>query len=363
MERNLVLVIHSLAGGGAERILANMANQWASQGHRVTVLTLATPAEDKYRLVAGVHRVALDLMQESDNPLATIRNTWRRVRALRRALRECDADRIISFTEKMNVLVLLATRGMTVPVIVCERTDPRQHQLGFLWSALRRWTYPRCWRAVVQTESVRGFVEPLVRGKPVHVIANAVEPSRIPQRPANSAKHTCVAMGRLAHEKGFDLLIQAMSQLADRHPDWHVEIYGEGRERVQLESLIQKLGLSQVKLRGWTDAPQQALAAAELFVLPSRFEGFPNALLEAMTCGLAVISFDCASGPREIIQHDVNGILVPPQDTAALAAALDRMMSDSDQRRRLGQRARDVARRFNKASFFNQWEEVLSGQQ
>ena len=243
MERRLALVIHSLAGGGAERVLAGLANHWVSLGNRVTVVTLASAADDEFALDARVERVALGLLQDSAHPLAAIRNTWRRVRALRRVIRACEADRVISFIDKMNVLVLMATRSLAVPVIVCERTDPRRHQLGTVWSALRRWTYPRCSAAVVQTSAVREFVQGLVRERPVYVIPNAVNSynDKVQLHPPDSTQRVCVALGRLSPEKGLDLFIEAAAQITDQHPNWRFEIYGEGCWRDQLDR--HRLGL------------------------------------------------------------------------------------------------------------------------
>lgn len=169
-------------------------------------------------------------------------------------------------------------------------------------------------------------------------------------------------MGRLDRQKGFDLLIEAFSRIAAKHPDWSVHILGDGSERAALEALIESKHLAgRVVLRGWVDDPVAELRAAELFVLSSRFEGFPNALLEAMACGLPAVACDCPGGPAEIIRAGTDGLLVPPEDTAALAAALEQLMSDDELRARLAGRASEVKRRFSVERFFEQWEAVLRG--
>ena len=146
-------------------------------------------------------------------------------------------------------------------------------------------------------------------------------------------------MGRLAPQKGFDLLIDAFSRVAGRHPQWSLQILGEGPDRPALERLIDVKGLAgRVVLAGWEPDPSAVLQQGDLFVLSSRFEGFPNALLEAMACGLPSVSFNCQSGPAEIIRDQIDGILVPPEDVPGLADAIDRALTDEALRRRLAAR-------------------------
>jgi len=165
-----------------------------------------------------------------------------------------------------------------------------------------------------------------------------------------------LGMGRLTEEKGFDLLLHAFARVAPRHPDWRLMIVGKGPLREQLEAQARMLGLDgKVTFTGELVDPFAAFRAADLFVFSSRFEGFGNALVEALACGLPAISFDCVAGPSEIIRDGEDGIIVPRDDVAALAKAIDRLMSDPELRAKLGHRGPEVLTRFSLNRVIGLW--------
>jgi glycosyltransferase involved in cell wall biosynthesis len=164
----------------------------------------------------------------------------------------------------------------------------------------------------------------------------------------------------MVRQKGFDLLLQAFALCLERHPSWTLSLFGEGTEHQQLCALAGRLGLErQVRFEPVTSEPEKVMRESDLFVLSSRYEGFPMVLLEAMASGLPVISFDCLSGPREIIRDEIDGILVPPEDVKALAAAMDRLMGDNEERRRLGARAVEITQRFGLSQVTAMWRSVF----
>src|SRR5690606_27812500 len=150
-------------------------------------------------------------------------------------------DRVVSFIDRMNILTLLACRGLNLPVLICERTDPRHHPIGRIWNFLRRRTYPWCTALVVQTEQVRAHCRSLVPHAPIYVIPNAA-PAHPPRRNGPAEKTSprrAMAAGRLGAEKGFDRLVSAFAAVAAHHPDWRLEIFGDGPERASLERRIE----------------------------------------------------------------------------------------------------------------------------
>jgi glycosyltransferase involved in cell wall biosynthesis len=168
-------------------------------------------------------------------------------------------------------------------------------------------------------------------------------------------------MGRLTPQKGFDVLLQAFALCQPETLHWSLIILGEGEERGRLEALAARLGItSAVRLPGYVRDASRVLREGDLFVLPSRYEGFPNALLEAMACGLPVISTDCPSGPAEIVRHGVDGLLIPPEDVDALSIAMRQLIATPDDRRRLGSRAVEVVERFSLTNVRRSWDELLA---
>lgn len=359
----LLLVIPSLERGGAERVMSILASSWAEKGHEVTLLTLKREVTPAYDLHPDVKLRNLGLPGEpAANSLLAAFRQMARVRALRNAMRESQPDLVISFMERTNVMTLAAARGLRVPVIVSERVDPRHYDIGLFWNELRALTYRWAAALVCQSRASQIWFEQRMRVK-ARVIPNPVPAvkegtARLPRKSAE--RHTMVAMGRLVDQKGFDLLLDAFGQLADQYPDWNLVVMGEGPLRAQLLARARALQLEhQVQFVGEVADPFSVLRGADLFVLASRFEGFPNALCEAMACGVAVVSFDCPSGPAEIIRHGIDGILVPPGDVSALAAALDQLMKDQDARKRLASRAPEVVERFSRDKVLLLWEQLF----
>lgn len=367
--QRLTIVIHSLTGGGSEHAAATMASHWADAGRAVTLVTLDSVENDEITFSPKVERVGLGVMSDSTGIWSAIKaNQWR-IQSLRDAIVKTAPDRVISLTDRTNILTLLATRGTDFRVIVSERTDVRHHRIGRVWEWLRKRTYPGACSIVVQTDAVRAAMKPIARKTPILVIPNAVpaivaEAAAAPRRQELELpedRNWFVAVGRLSFEKGFDRLIDAFAQAAEQCSAWNLLIIGDGPEKSKLQEAVQNHGLQdRVLFPGWIESPWPAIPKPSIAVLPSRYEGFPNALLEAMSHGLAPIAFDCESGPSEIITHSENGLLIPQNDVAALAAAMQSLANDTTTRTNLSAAALSVNDRFSPEQVFALWEAVLN---
>ena len=212
-------------------------------------------------------------------------------------------------------------------------------------------------------------MKPIAGNAPIHVIPNAVlqlaadVDSQSPLREVALSKDRSwfVAVGRLSYEKGFDRLIDAFAQTARQCPDWNLLIVGDGPEKLKLQEVAQNAGLQdRVFFPGWRESPWPTIPKSSIAVLPSRYEGFPNALLEAMSHGLAPIAFDCESGPSEIITHNKDGLLISQDDVTALAAAMESLANNDATRTSLATAALSVNERFSPQRVFALWEGVLN---
>ena len=363
----ITFVSACLASGGSERALVSLAESFLHRGHSITVVTLSGEETDFYSLPEGVTRVAFDLIPSAraSTVWPRLRATARRLRALRRTIPTTRPDVVISSLQHINVLTLLALTGMAVPLIVVEQNNPVMLSLGEPWNWLRRVTYPRAARLVSVSRGVDQHFDWLLEAQRV-IIHNPLTPdyentdeSPLPVD-ANWGEKLVVAVGRLTYVKGFDLLLSAFAGVAEKYPDWNLVILGEGELRSELEVQREQLGLSQrVLMAGQLANPFPLMRRAQLFVLPSRTEGFPNVLIEAMACGLPVIAADCPSGPSEIVRDGENGLLVPTEDVPALQAALERLMSDEAERERLSCNREKVQELFGIRRVTEAWERLL----
>ena len=359
----LLFFISSLECGGAQRVCVTLCNRWAERGWDVTVATFDDGTVPPFfPLVPGVRHVTLGLQRRSTGIVHSVINNLKRLRRLRRFVARERPDRILSFIDATNVLTLLAAKGTGIPVVVSERIDPSRHKIPGPWRILRRLTYPWARAIVLQTQAAAAYF-PASWASRIVVVPNPV--SAIPAAAPRAAQRRkdrglVVGLGRLERQKGFDLLIRAFAAIARERPDWDAVILGDGPERDALAVEIARAGLTgRISLPGRESDAVGALRRADLFVLSSRYEGFPNALCEAMACGLPVVAFDCPSGPAEIVRDGVDGLLVPAEDIGALSEAMARLIADPEGRRRMGARAAEVSDRFSLERIASLWERIL----
>ena len=358
----LTLVVASLDPGGAERVVATLAGAWARRGHAVTLLTLDDGRRAPfYPLDPAVRHVPLALAGVSRGRLEGLARNLGRIRALRRALRASRPDAVLSFTDTTNVLALCAARLAGWPVVASEHSDPERHPLPPAWKRLMLVTYR--WAAAVVTPNAetRAWFPPAIRAR-TRVIPNPIPAAAAPPgEPAVRAGRLVVTVGRLSEEKGHDRLIEAFARIAPAHAGWQLLIAGDGPLRGALEALRDRLGLAdRVQLPGLVRDVGALLARADLYVLPSRREVFPMALCEAMASGVPAVATEYRAAVREIVRDGVDGVVVPPDDVPALAAAMARLMDDAAERRRLGARAVEVVERYGVERVVALWEALLA---
>jgi len=363
VSRRIVFVIPSLSPGGAERVMTTMANYWVTHGQSVTIFSLDDgSAPPFFELHNSVSHVPLGLAQISSGLAVGFWNNLKRMVVLRHAILGANADAVISFIDKTNILTLFSMWGTRVRLVVSERTDPSMYSIGRAWSCLRSLAYANASRIVVQTAGAGRYFLPRFRDK-LAVIPNPVLPLEEGTQSASNIprKRIVLAIGRLSKEKGFSDLLRAYERVAHRHKDWSLIIIGDGPEKEALGGLCRELDIAgRVSFLGTVKNPSVYLQQAGLFVLASHFEGFPNALCEAMAHGVAVISTDCPSGPGEIVEHGMNGFLVPPGNVDALAQAMDSLIADEQRRIRMGDAARRIVERYGVEAVMEMWEEQLA---
>jgi glycosyltransferase involved in cell wall biosynthesis len=396
----LIFVCNSLEAGGIERVVSTLANEWSRRGRKVCVVTL----HDRRRFFTldpgvphlVVDRAGLTWLAEVLRKLTPRLGGAGRVRALlvallgeellhvftrgayrlnfraylaceswllRRALRRVNSPVVVSMGTGVNIITLKACKGLGRRVIISERNDPRRLPLQKTWDWIARALYQRADIVTANTRAalidMREFVpeaklafvpNPLVSGGGGHWDVAAVPP------PAPSI----LIVGRLVWDKSHDVLLEAFALLGEGFAEWRLAVVGDGRMRDELKGRAAALGIGgRVDWHGVVPDPHPFYRAARIFALPSRVEGTPNALLEAMSHGLPVVVSDGPPGPRELVKDGESGLVVPVNDVRALAAALRRLADDEALCRRLGDAARQRVKEFDLPCALEAWESVV----
>jgi glycosyltransferase involved in cell wall biosynthesis len=358
----VVFIIDSLKLGGAERVLLRWAGWCREEGWQVLIITRHGPQRDAYPVPDGVERWVEPRLSVPLERLGWFAFPWRLL-ALRQLLLRYRSDVVVGVTTLPAVKLLLASAGLPLRTVVSERNYPPAKPPSLLWRWLRRLTYPWADLHLVQTVPAGVWLRDHCAVTRQRLLPNPVswplperEPVVSPEDWLAADAPLILAAGTKSHQKGFDRLMPVFAELGLRFPSLHLALLGlaPGRYhgRDQQAELRDALSDSpdlqkRLLLPGVSGSMARWYSRATVFVLPSRYEGFPNVLLEAMAAGCACIASDCLTGPSDLICDGENGLLLPPQaTTVAWMDAIETLLMDPECRRRLGARATTVRQRY-----------------
>lgn len=371
------LLLWAYGMGGLGRTTVNTANHFAERGHDVTLLSFFRHRDEPMfdidprvtlRSLVDV-RESRDMgrLEKWERSLPSVltskhdvyhdRVTLRGDLMLFRALRSVDADVLITTRPFLNLAAAMWTPRRTI-VIGQEHLNFVKHAPALRWQ-MGRW-YPRLDALVTLTEGDRADYQQLLKGRTVvRAIGNAV--ARGPHPRSQQVERVVVSAGRLTAQKRYTHLIRAFAKVAERHPDWRLRIYGWGRQKALLRSVIDEYGLGDnVFLMGRTMDTEREFARASIMAMSSKFEGFPMVILEAFACGLPVVSYDCPRGPAEMITSGYDGLLVRNGDREGLSDALLQLIEDEELRRKMAHNALETAHRHSIEQVGEQWEDLFA---
>lgn len=361
-KKKIAFLINSFGKGGAERVAIKLAEHFGRQDNEILLVTSRVLPEE-YEITFPTKRRLLE-EEIAAAPFGRIGKIPARIRGLQRIWQEEQPDIIIAFIGKMNLYAMLSAGRMGIPVILSVRSDPaREYPSGFQKRLAER-LFRKAAGVIFQTEDAMASFSPLVQAHAA-VLPNALDESFVQKRYEGEREDEIVMVGRLDANKNHQLLLRAFARLHAEYPAMKIKIYGGGLPdsdtKPMLEALARELDIQEkVFLMGRQSHIREKIERARIFVLASDYEGMPNALLEAMATGLAVISTDCpCGGPRTVIRDGQNGLLIPVGDEKALERAMRRILDDPALEEALGREAAKLAEMWSPESVCRQWQEQI----
>ena len=343
----IAIFLPGIAGGGTERFAVLLADGLSERGHDVRVLT-GPNKTDEYALSEKVKRVVLYKK----------RSLFKQAFSLRNYLKANEVDFCVALGIYPNLIATLSKFFMKTKIILSERNAPKEDRLSSKSKILRFLLYRNADAYVFQTPDAKEFFSKSIQRRGI-VIPNPIKEG-LPLR-NNNPRHEIVAVGRLEIQKNYFMLLDAFALVAAYYPNYVLRIFGKGSVERQLKSYSKQLGISdKVAFEGFSSDVHEQIKNSEIFVLPSDFEGLPNALMEAMAMGFPVVSTDCpCGGPRMLIINQENGLLVPVGNKEAMAKAICQFIESSDLREKCGKEAYKARNQYSLDKILNKWEDLF----
>lgn len=350
----ILFYINALGGGGAERAISNTASYFADHGWD-TILLTSFRLEHEYFYSDRICRMSIE---DEEIIQSCIKRNISRIKAIRQICKTEGIDVVVSFMGEPNIRTLIATLGLKTKCVVSIRSDPSLEYEGIIRGLIGQYLLSCADGAVFQTEDARMWFSEKLQKKSA-IIYNVVDDSFYNTEYRGGS--VIVSCGRLVPTKNPMLLVRAFKKVLNAFPEAQLQIYGETEVDVGLSELIEGLDLrGAVWLMGRTEDVPSVLSKASIFVLPSDYEGMPNALMEAMAVGVPCISTDCpCGGPRELFGNDLVDMLVPVRDEDALVDKMIELLSDDKKRQEIGRKMRKRAEEFRADKIGREWMEYV----
>lgn len=355
----IAIIIPGLSMGGAERVAVSLSN-WLVNNKKdeIYFINMANDTNNfEFDDKLNVYHKTYDTTNiKGIKPIVIIKKLLRKQKYINETLNSIKPDVIFEMLYYPIYFILpYIIKHKNVVLIGSERTNPQLKGLPLYIKILSKISPMLCDGYIFQTERVKNMFSKRIKRKSI-VIPNAVSNPYIKELQKVKKDKTISNMGRLEYEKGQDVLIKAFNIVHSKYPDYKLIIYGEGSKRKEYQHLIEELGLQQnVILAGKLQKAILEVNKSEIFAFTSRFEGMPNALLEAMACGLPCVSTDCVAGPSEIIKNNENGILTQVDNIEQIADKIIYLIENKEIAEKIGKEAEKVIEEYSVEKIFEEY--------
>ncbi len=355
-QKEILFVISDMKNGGTQKIVRELFLNWKNSGYKIKIISFDKQF-GSYNKMIKKFSIILGKTKESKTFFHSIFYNIKRIIALRNVIKKNPNAHILSFLCSTNVITILAKVGLRNKLIICERNDMEHQNIKIIWHVLRKIFYRFANKITTNTKKNYNILQSYTKKNKIFFIPNHVLPKKIPNK---NPKKIILSVGRLHPQKGFPELIKAYSLSKAYLKNWKLVIVGKGPEKKNLKILVTNLKLkNKIYFQGFVN-PYYWYNRSSLFVLASRFEGAPNALLEAMSMRLPVIITNSCPGGMYYVKNNISGLVVPGANINALKNAINKIINDKNLRDKIAIGAvKSIKRLADHKKIFKQWNQSV----